>query len=359
MDIFSYLEGMAVQHGPSGHEGPVSAWMAERFKPLCDSVTIDPLYNVISLKKATRPTPDGSPAPKVMLSAHQDEIALMVSDILPDGTLRMGQVGGVDPRILPANTVCVHASGDRGQPRRLLGVVGAVPPHLLSDADRKHNYLREDLFVDLGMAADKVKQLVNIGDLITLQGPATKLLNGRVAAKTMDDRACVGALLCAAERMQTLSHMCDIYFVASTQEEVGCKGASTAAYTIDPDLAVILDVTHATIPQSRPDTTVPLDAPAATYGPYIQHKLLGRLIKTAKDNGIALNTEYAVSRTGTDTDLIQIARAGVPCVLIDLPLKYMHTTVELLDTNAISECGRLLALYLSGLDEKWGDGLWN
>lgn len=358
MDIFAYLEGMAVQHGPSGHEASVAAWMADKFRPLCDSVTIDPLYNVIAVKKATLPTPDGSPAPRVMLAAHQDEIALMVSDILPDGTLRMGQVGGVDPRILPASTVTVHASG-KGETQKLLGVVGATPPHLLSDADRAHNYQREVLFVDLGLEADKVKELVNIGDLITLHGEATKLLNHRVAAKTMDDRACVGCLLEAAERLQKMHHMCDIYFVATSQEEVGCKGAATAAYTIDPDLAVALDVTHATIPASRPDTTVPLDAPALTYGPFIQHKLLERMKKTARDNGIKINTQLASSRTYTDTDNIQIARAGVPCVLIDLPLKYMHTTVELLDADVITECGRLLALFLAGIDEKWEDGLWN
>ncbi|MDD3335835.1 MAG: M20/M25/M40 family metallo-hydrolase [Eubacteriales bacterium] len=359
MDIFAYLEGMAAQHGPSGQEAQVSAWLAERFKPLCDSVTIDSLYNVIALKKATRPTSDGSPAPKVMLSAHQDEIALMVADVLPDGTLRMGSVGGVDPRILPASTVMVHASGETGQIRQMLGVVGATPPHLLSEADRGHNYKREDLFVDLGMETEAVKKLVQIGDLITLQGPATRLLNDRAASKTMDDRACVGSLLCAAEKLQTMNHLCDIYFVASTQEEVGAWGAYTAAYTVDPDLAVVLDVTHATIPASKPDTTVPLDAPAATYGPFVQHKLLDRLKKTAKDYGVALNTEYATSRTGTDTDLIQIAREGVPCVLIDLPLKYMHTTVELLDMHAISECGRLLAHFLSGLTEDWGAELWN
>ena len=93
----------------------------------------------------------------------------------------------------------------------------------------------------------------------------------------MDDRACVACLLEAAERLQKMSHICDIYFVATSQEEVGSKGASVAAHAIDPDLAVALDVTHATIPQSRPDTTVPLDAPAATYGPFVQHKLLERL----------------------------------------------------------------------------------
>ena len=107
MDILNYLQGMAVQHGPSGHEAEVSGWLKARFEPLCDSVSVDPLYNVIALKKATAPTKDGSPAPRVMLAAHQDEIALMVADILPDGSLRMGQVGGVDPRILPASKVNV------------------------------------------------------------------------------------------------------------------------------------------------------------------------------------------------------------------------------------------------------------
>jgi endoglucanase len=356
MDIFAYLEGMAVQHGPSGHEGPVSQWMAEWFRPLVDSVEIDPLYNVIACKKATLPTPDGSPAPKVLLCAHQDEIALMVSDILKDGTLRMGQVGGVDPRILPAGVVKVHASLSG---ETLTGVVGATPPHLLSAADRQSNYKREDLFVDLGLCAEAVREKVAIGDLITLCGPATKLLNERCAAKTMDDRACVGVLLEAAERLRRMQHMCDIYFVATSQEEVGSKGAAVAAYTVDPDLAVVLDVSHATIPASRPDTTVPLDAPAVTYGPFIQHKLLERMKKTARENGIKINTQLASSRTYTDTDNIQIARAGVPCVLIDLPLKYMHTTVELLDADVITECGRLLALFLAGIDEKWEDGLWN
>ena len=233
MDIFNYLDGVTTQLGPSGHEGEVSAWLAERFKPYCDSVTVDALYNVIALKKATLPTKDGSPAPRVMLSAHQDEIALMVSDILPDGTLRMGQVGGVDPRILPASLVTVHGNKN-GKPVKLTGVVGATPPHLLSAADREQSYKREDLFVDLGMEPASVLKQVHIGNLITLTGPATRLLNDRVACKTMDDRACVGSLLCAAERLQKMSHICDIYFVASTQEEVGCKGAQVAAYTVDP-----------------------------------------------------------------------------------------------------------------------------
>ena len=124
-------------------------------------------------------------------------------------------------------------------------------------------------------------------------------------------------------------------------------------------LAVVLDVTFAPTPQCPPDTTCPLDAPATAYGPYVQHRLLERLKQTAKENGVTLNCEHTERSTGTDADDVQIARAGVPCVLLSLPVKYMHTSVELLDMNTLSECGRLLALFVAGIDEKWEDGLWN
>ena len=355
MDILSFLEEASTCHGPSGQERPVALWLAERFRPFTDSVTIDPLFNVIACKKATKAT--GHPPVKIMLCAHQDEIALMVTDILPDGALRIGQVGGVDPRILPASTVAVHATGAEGG--TILGVVGAKPPHLLSAEDRQKNYLRDELFVDIGFSAEKARELVNIGDLITLEGRAVALLNGHVAGKTMDDRSCIAIMLDAAERLQAMSHEADVYFVCSSQEEVGGHGAKAAAYTIDPDLAIVLDVTHAEIPSSSPDTCVPLGAPALTYGPFIQHKLLDKMKETAKKHRITINDEHANGATWTDTDSIQIAREGIPCVLIGLPLKYMHTTVELLDTHVIEECGRLAAHFIQSIQEGWDEGLWS
>lgn len=356
MDILSYLREAGAQHGPSGQEREVAQWLCERFRPLVDSVDIDPLFNVIAVKKGLPLGGKGGKTPKVMLCAHQDEIALMVTEILKDGTLRMGQVGGVDPRILPASTVTVHATGAGRE--KLLGVVGAKPPHLLSDNDRKQNYKREDLFVDLGLPADTVGQRVCVGDLITLNGEAVELLNSRAAGKTMDDRACVGVMLEAAERLQHMRHEADIYFVCASQEEVGSRGARVAAHAIQPDLAVILDVSHAPIPQSRPDTTIPLDAPAIAYGPFLQHKLVDRLRETAAKHGIKLNSEHEERDTWTDLDNIQIAREGVPCALLGLPLKYMHTTVELLDTAVLSECGRLLAHFAAELSQGWDDELW-
>ena len=357
MDILSYLREASAQHGPSGQERQVAQWLAERFRPLVDSVTIDPLFNVIALKKGCTADGEAGTPPKIMFCAHQDEIALMVTEILPDGTLRMGQVGGVDPRILPAGTVTIHASGQGAQ--KLMGVVGAKPPHLLAEADRKQNYLLNDLFVDLGLPAEKVGEMVNIGDLITFNGETVSLLNGRAAGKTMDDRACVAMMLEAAERLQAMRHEADVYFVCSSQEEVGGYGATVSAHAIDPDLAVVLDVTHAVIPQSRPDTCVPLEAPAATYGPFVQHKLLARLRKVAAEHNIKLNGEHAESYTWTDADSIQVVRDGIPCVLIGLPLKYMHTTVELLDTQAIAEGGRLSAHFAQSIQKGWDEDLWN
>jgi len=344
MDIKAYLADISALPGPSGQEGPVAQALAELFRPLCDEVWVDPMYNVIAHKKGT--------GPKVMLAAHLDEIALMVIRIEEDGCIRLGQVGGVDPRILPGMQVWVWGK------EKLFGVVGAKPPHLLTPEDRKKNYSRDDLYVDVGYPADKVRELVKVGDIVTFNTPATSLMNDRFACKTMDDRACVGILLLTLERLQNMKCDADLYFVATSQEEVGCRGAWAAAFDLEPDMAVALDVCHATIPGSRPDTTCDIDSLCAAEGPFIQPKLFKRLMDTAKEHGIKVQTEVDPSFTGTDTDELQISRAGVPCVLLSLPLKYMHTAVETIDLNALKEGGRLIAHFLAELDASWEDDLW-
>ncbi len=358
MDILTYLQGASTQFGPSGHEQPIAQWLKARFEPLCDAVTIDPLFNVLATLKPNTATARGGRAPKIILCAHMDEIALMVTEVLKDGALRMGNVGGVDPRILPAAVVTVHATGEGDTAVPLTGVIGAKAPHLLTDADRTQNYKREDLYIDLGLPVETVKKRVRVGDLVTLTGETIPLLNERAAGKTMDDRACIAVMLEAAERLARMKHAAEIVFAATTQEEVGCRGAKVAAHTVNPDMAIIMDVSHAPIPASKPDTTIPLDAPAIGYGPLLQFKLVDRIRQTAVKNGIRLNAEQLESRTGTDTDTVQIAREGIPSILVDLPLKYMHTTVELLDMNALRECGRLVALFAAEIDEGWDESLW-
>lgn len=344
MDVQKVLSEAASKVGPSGQEMQIAAYFAEQFKPYVDEVTVDKMFNVIAHKKGN--------GPKVMLCAHMDEIGLMVVGIEEDGALRLGNVGGVDPRILPACRVWVHGK------EKLFGTIGALPPHLLTEADRKKNYDRKDLFVDVGLPGDKVRELVRVGDLVTFATPATALLNGQFACKTMDDRACVTVLLCAAERLTRMVCDADVYFVGSTQEEVGSRGAETAAFAIDPDLAIALDVDHATIPGSKPDTTVALDSLCAAIGPFIQPKLLERLMNCAKAHNVKIQTTVSEKNTWTDADEVGLTRAGVPSVLLSLPLKYMHTTVETLDTAALTEGGRLIAHFLSELTDGWEDDLW-
>ncbi len=344
MDVQKILTEAAAKVGPSGQEMEVAEYFAQQFRPFVDEVTVDSMYNVIAHKKGT--------GPKVALFAHMDEIGLMVVAIEEDGSLRLGNVGGVDPRILPACRVWVHGK------EKLFGTIGALPPHLMRAEDRKNNYKREDLYVDVGLPAEKVRELVRVGDIVTFNVPSTPLLNGQFAAKTMDDRACVTMLVETAERLRKLQCDADVYFVGSTQEEVGSRGAKTAAYALDPDLAIAIDVDHATIPGSRPNTTVDLDSLCASIGPVLQPKLLKRLMDCAAAHHVKLQTTVAERNTYTDGDEVSLARAGVPMVLLSLPLKYMHTTVETLDIQALKEGGRLLAHFLSELDAGWEDDLW-
>lgn len=342
MEIIQLLTDLASMPGLSGNEQEIAEQVKKLFLPFCTEVTIDPLFNVIARKKGS--------GPKVMLAAHMDEIGLMVTKVEKDGSLRIGNVGGVDPRILPGMRVKVYGK------KTLQGIIGAKPPHLLTPKDRENNYAREELFVDLGLTYEQIKDIINIGDLISFDTPLLNLKNDQVASKTMDDRACVVMMLKAAEFLTGLKSDADIYFVATTQEEVGIRGARAAAFDINPDIAIALDVTHATIPAGKPQCS--LDSLAVTTGPFVQPKLLQRMQNTAKEHKVNLQVETATSRTGTDGDAMQISRGGIPMVLLSLPLKYMHTTVETINTTVLKEGARLLAHFLAELNEDWGQNLW-
>lgn len=241
---------------------------------------------------------------------------------------------------------------------KLFGTIGALPPHLMSAADRANNYTLDNLHVDIGMSAERAKELVRIGDLVTFDGPARELLNGQFASKTLDDRSCVAILLRAAEMLQKLVCDADVYFVCSSQEEVGVRGAMTSAFAIDPDLSVVLDVDFAETPTCPPRSALPIDAMIVTHGPFVQPKLNQRLIDCAKKHHVKLNANVASRSTGTDADEIGLSRAGVPSVLLSLPEKYMHTSVETIDLNTLEEGARLLANFVAELDESWEDDLW-
>lgn len=344
MKTEDFLREVVALPGITGNEGAVAQYIADAFKPYCDDVKIDCMNSVIGHIAGN--------GPKVILCAHLDEIGLMVSKIEKDGSLRMRNVGGVDPRILPGMRVTVWGK------EKLMGVIGAKPPHLLTAADRAKNYNREDLYIDLGMTPEHVNEVVQVGDFVSLECAFTPLLNNRYATKTVDDRGCVAILLRAMEMLQKMDHTADLYFVATCQEEIGAYGAATAGFGVDPEIGIVLDVCHASTPGAPSLATHELGSVVSGKGPFINRFLRKKLDEVAREINTEVQTGVSTRGTGTDADSLGIVRGGVPCVLLELPLKYMHTSVELFDMRALTECARLLAAYCAAIDDTWRDELW-
>jgi len=345
VDLKDFIREVTALPGLPGYEAEVGRFVATAFEPYADDVSTDVMGNVVARI--------GREGPRVMISAHQDEIGLMVTDILDDGCLRAARNGGVDPRILPGLEVRVLAGGGP-----LYGVVGAKPPHLQSDEEKDKALELKDLYIDIGFPAEKVRELIRVGDPIVMLAPLCELSGGRLAGKTMDDRAGVAAMLECARTLARLTPPAQVFCVTSTQEEVGLKGAKTAAYSLDPDFAIAVDVTHGTGPGTGAFEAFPLEKVILTTGPNIHPMLLTKIKETAARHRVEIGVEVESGQTGTDAGAIQLARAGVPCLLVSIPLKYMHTTVETLSLDTVREAGRLMALFIDEISREWEGLVW-
>lgn len=346
MDLKKLIGEMTQARGLPGYEGDVAAIFCREMEKIGLKTDTDAIGNATAyMGKAG--------GPRIMATAHLDEIGLIVTEILDDGALRFTRMGGVDPRILPGSKVRVYTKEGK-----LTGVIGAKPPHLLTAAERKKNLEMKDMYIDMGMSAERVKQTVRVGDLVALDGPLTELAGGRLASKTMDDRACVAAMCLAAEQLKDVDLKGEVCFVAAGQEEVGSRGATTATYRLNPDLAIAFDVTHGQMPDCKPQEVFPLDKVVMSIGPNIHPAMHARIMETARKNGIAVQGCVCGGLTSTDAEVTQVSRMGVPTVLIELPLKYMHTTVETLSLDTTRECARLLSCFVREILAEWGNIQW-
>ena len=339
--VTDHLRALVEAHGPPGHEGPIRDLLREAWGPLVETLDQDRLGSLIATKPATRPV---EPRRRIMLAAHMDEIALMVTGVL-DGFLTVQRVGGIDPRILPAQPVLVHGR------QALPGIVAARPPHLLTPAARTRYTPIDELLIDVGLAEADVKALVRVGDLVTLDVPMVNLLGSRVACKAMDDRSCVAAVTVCLHELQGMHHGWDVVAVATVQEERGLHGAKTSAHHVAPDIAIALDVTFAAQPGVDSDVSAELGGgPAIGIGPNFHPKLLAQIRETAKRHEIKLQDDVLPGNSGTDAWAIQVAREGVPTALLEVPIRSMHSPVETADIRDIERAGRLLAHFIADLD---------
>jgi len=335
LDVIPLLKQLSEARGLSGFEGPVRDLVRETWEPFVDQLDEGRLGSLIAVKRGR----GEEPRPRLMLAAHMDEVGLMVTDV-DKGFLRVSRVGGTDRRVLLGLEVTVH--GERDLP----GVVATRPPHVLPSEERKKTVPLEKIFVDVGLPAEEVQELVSIGDLISIDRRMSELANRRVAGKAFDDRACVAAISLALERLSKIDHAWDVVAVATVQEETGLKGALTAAFGIAPDLAIALDVTFGEQPGADKWGTFPLgEGPAIGLGPNFHPKLVERLKKVAEDREIPYKMDPIPGRSGTDAWAIQVSRDGVPTALVSIPLRYMHQPVETLAAEDVERAGRLLAAF--------------
>lgn len=347
MEAKDFLGQLIDLPGVSGYEEKVSEVIMEAFKPYCQEVQRDTFYNVYGKKIGSR---EGGP--KVMLAAHLDEIGLMVKDIDDRGFISFTNIGGVDQRILLSQEVYIHGK------ERLFGVIGAKPPHLQERGETKKAIPMKEMVIDVGLTEEKVKALVSIGDLITFKSPLVSLNGSNISGKSIDDRASVVVMYEAMKELEKLVYSGEIYFVATAQEEVGTRGAIISTYKVNPDIGIAIDVTHGDTPDAPKDETHAMDkGPVIAIGPNMHPKLTQRLMDVAKENGLDYLVEVAPGLTGTDARSMQVSRQGVPTVLIELPLRYMHTTVETLDMDNVKKAARLVALFIASMEEGWEECL--
>jgi len=344
-DSFQFLKKLVETPSPSGFEQPVQRVVREEMAKFSDEVKTDVHGNVIGIKN-----PEGKP--RLMLAGHCDEVGFMVRYIDEKGFISFSSIGGVDAHLIPGKRVQIHTP--KGP---VLGVVGKKPIHILRKEEKKEEVELSKLWIDIG-AKDKkeAEKLVSIGDPITFSERLERLQGELVVSRGFDDK--MGTfVVCEVLRRITEKPLRAAVFATSTvQEEVGLRGARTAAYSINPQIGIAVDVDVATdYPgvDKKKEGEIFVGKGAVLYkGANINPRVGEMLIKIATEESIPYQLSGASGATGTDANVIQISRAGVAAALISVPLRYLHTPVEVLSLEDIENAVKLLTAFTLRINEE-------
>lgn len=332
-----FLIDVCSNHFVSGFEHVNSDVLTKYFQPFTDSLDKDKVGSYIFKQNGTNDK-------RIMLAAHIDEIGLMVTKILDNGFLSFTSVGGINPASLVAQEVMVYGK------ENVFGVVGIKPPHITPEEERNKALKLKDLYIDTGYSKETLEKLVKVGDIATVKREPVSLQGSIISAKALDDRACVAVMLETAKELRKLSHKSNIYYVATAQEETGYRGAITSSYKVNPDIGIILDVSFGAAPGMPPETCKLGKGPIVTFGGRLNPKLTKKFIDVCKDYNYPMQYESSPAKTGTDTEALQVNREGVPCILLSIPLRYMHTSVETVDIKDLEVTGKAIARFINELD---------
>jgi len=320
--------------GVSGDEFSASHIACEMLKKYAPDALVDDFGNVIG---NIGERVEGKP--HILLDAHIDEIGLIVTYITDEGFLKVANCGGIDRRVLLAQQVAIFGK------ETVNGIITSTPPHLEED-DKKVPKI-EDIFIDIGMSKEQAEKVISLGDRAVIDTQPCELLNGRVTSKAIDDRSGVVAILYALEKTKDKELPFSVSILFSSQEETGERGAKTASYKINPDLAIAVDVSFAlTADDSEQKCGKMGKGVMIGVAPSLNKDLSNQLINLAKDKKIPFQIEVMNGTTGTNADVIGVSRGGVKTITLSIPLKYMHTPVEVVELKDIENTGKLIAKFL-------------
>ncbi len=350
--IFSLLKKICEIPAPSGFEERIRDVLIEELRPYSDKLWVDTLGSLIALKKGRG---DG----KLMIAAHIDEIGLMINSIDKNGFLYFTPIGGWIPHILPGQRVLIRTLDGK----MVRGVIGIKPPHIAKPEEKEKAIPIDKLFIDIGASSrDEAKGFgITIGAVGVLERTVERLANRDIiTGRAFDDKIGVATAVEAFRSMDNLS--VDVYLVLTVQEEVGLKGATTAAYGIGPDVGIAIDVTIATdvpgTPESRQIARLG-KGPAIKVmdgkdgrGIIVHPSIRDLLIRIAEEEKIPYQLEVLFGGT-TDASAIQLSKEGVPTGAISIPTRYIHSPVEVVNLNDVANAVKLLAIFAQKIDKDW------
>ncbi len=330
--------------GVSGFEQPVQRVVREYAQPFAEKLDTDLHGNLVLAANSIANT-------RIMLAGHADQIGLIVSHIDEDGYLYTQPVGGWDPQQLVGQQMVVWAK--RGP---VPGVIARRAIHLLDEAERNKVVTLKSLWIDIGAAnRQQAESLVEIGDSVTLQLAHVELANGLVAGPAMDNRTGVWVVVEALRRAVSMGLRAGVYSASTVQEEIGLRGAQTAAYSIDPQIGIAVDVTHATdSPESdrKQQGTVKLGAgPVILRGPNMNPLVVERLEQLAAEHHLPIQRVALGRAASNDSNVMQVSRGGVATAVVAIPNRYMHSAVEVVSLVDLDHAAELIARFCASVTD--------
>jgi endoglucanase len=349
MELTPFLKSLLSTSGLSAYETPAAEIITATWQPLVDEIRRSKVGSLEALKRGTAKIEAGAQRPSILIAAHMDAIGMMVTR-LQDGFLRVTQIGGVDARVLPGTPVTIHATGS-GKTEELPGIVVQPVARLLPAALSDSPVPIDQLFIETGLLPKEVNAKIQIGDLVSYATEPVELTGETLAGHSLDNRASVAVLTIALDELQKKTHLWDVWTVATVQEEVTFGGAFTSAHSLRPALAIAIDVTFAKGPGASDWQTFPFGkGPTLGFGPNLHPFLFKKFEELAKTLEIPYQTEVMPRHSGTDAYAMQISAEGIPTMVIGIPLRYMHTPVEVVALKDIQRAGRLLAEFIAALE---------